>query len=85
MLCLTSCVELLLFHLFTIHATSHMKQQRHVSMSPSHLPYVIQTGDFRAQTSVHAEELLVEERSQRQAVERLHAGVVYLLRVLYFT
>lgn len=26
-----------------------------------YLPYVIQTGDFRAQASVHTQELLVEE------------------------
>lgn len=34
---------------------------------------------------MNAEELLVEESGQRQAVEGVHAGVVHLLRVLDFT
>ncbi len=50
-----------------------------------YLSYVIQAGDFRAQTSVHTQELLVEESRQRQAVERIHTGIIYTLRVLYFT
>lgn len=50
-----------------------------------YLAYVIQTGDFRAQASVHTQELLVEEGGQRQAVKRVHTGVVDVLRVLYFT
>lgn len=50
-----------------------------------YLSDVIQTGDLRAQTSMHTEELLVEESGQRQAVERIHTGIIHALRVLYFT
>lgn len=50
-----------------------------------YLPYVIQTGDFGAQASVHTKELLVEESGERQAVKRIHTGVINMLRVLYFT
>ncbi len=32
-----------------------------------------------------AEKLLVHERRQRQAVERVHARVIHSLRVFYFT
>ena len=50
-------------------------------MSP-YLSDVVQVVDLRRQSSVDAEELLVHERGQREAVERLHASVVHALGVL---
>lgn len=41
--------------------------------------------NFRRESTVHAEELLVHEGRQRQTVERVHASVVHPLRVFYFT
>ena len=38
--------------------------------------------DFRTETAVDTEELLVHQSSQGQTVECLHAGVVHILRVL---
>lgn len=55
-----------------------------VGVSP-HLADVVQAGDLWAQASVDTQELLVEEGGQRQTVKGLHAGVVYSLRVFYFT
>lgn len=34
-----------------------------------------------AETTVDAEKLLVHDRSQRQGAERIHAGIVDLLRI----
>lgn len=50
-----------------------------------YLPDVIQAVDLWRQAAVHAQELLVEQRGQRQAVKGLHAGVVHPLRVFDFT
>lgn len=50
-----------------------------------YLPDVVQAGDLRREASVHAQELLVEQRSQWQAVESVHAGVIHALRVLNLT
>lgn len=46
---------------------------------------VVQRVDLRRKAPVHAEELLVHQGGQRQAVKCLHAGVVNLLRVLDLT
>ncbi|KAI8035088.1 hypothetical protein M5D96_012181 [Drosophila gunungcola] len=45
-------------------------------------PNVLQLVYLGRKAAVHAQELLVHERRQRQAVERVHAGVVHALRVL---
>lgn len=43
---------------------------------------VLERVELWAETPVHAEELLVHDCSQRKVAERLHAGVVEVLRVL---
>lgn len=45
---------------------------------------VVQVVNFGRKPTVYAEELLVHQRSQRQAVECLHARIINLLGVLYF-
>lgn len=45
-------------------------------------PDVVQGVDLGGEATVDAEELLVHEGGQGQAVERLHARVVHALRVL---
>lgn len=51
----------------------------------TYLSDVVQIVYLRGEASVHAEELLVHERGQRQTVERFHTRVVDSLRVLYLT
>lgn len=53
--------------------------------SCTHFAYVFQIVNFRRESTMHAEELLVHEGRQRQTVERVHASVVHPLRVFYFT
>ena len=43
---------------------------------------IIQSMQFWAQTTMYAEELLVHDSSQGQCAERVHACIVYFLRVL---
>ena len=61
------------------------KKNRKISLNGSNLPDVIQRVDFGGEAAVNAEELLVHEGSQREAVECLHAGVIDPFRVLDFT
>lgn len=46
---------------------------------------VVQRVDLGRKAPVHTEELLVHQGCQGQAIKRLHAGVVHLLRVLDLT
>lgn len=43
----------------------------------THLPDVVQVVYLRGQSAVHAQELLVHQGRQWEAVERFHAGVVH--------
>ena len=51
----------------------------------TYFAYVVEAVDFWRESAVHTEELLVEQRGERQAVEGVHAGVIHPLRVLYLT
>lgn len=51
-------------------------------LEPVQLANVVQVVYFGGEAAVDAEELLVHERRQRQAVEGVHARVVHLLRIL---
>lgn len=62
---------------------AHGTERRRL-LEPVQLAHVVQRVDLRRQAAVHAQELLVHERGERQAVERLHARVVNALRVLDF-
>lgn len=73
-----------------VHQRSSLKptQQGYLNetlFSCTHFAYVFQIVNFRRESTVHAEELLVHEGRQRQTVERVHASVVHPLRVFYFT
>lgn len=73
-----------------VHQRSSLKptQQGYLNetlFSCTHFAYVFQIVNFRRESTVHAEELLVHESRQRQTVERVHASVVHPLRVFYFT
>ena len=43
---------------------------------------IVEGDEFRGESSMDAKELLVHHRSERQVAERLHRGVVEVLRVL---
>lgn len=60
--------------------TERRKKEQH-----RYLLDVVQRVDLGRKAPVHAEELLVHQGGQGQAVKRLHAGVVNLLRVLDLT
>ena len=47
-----------------------------------YLSNIVKIVDFRRESSVHAEKLLIHEGSKRQAVESLHAGVIDAFRIL---
>uniref|UniRef100_A0A182J1E9 Uncharacterized protein n=1 Tax=Anopheles atroparvus TaxID=41427 RepID=A0A182J1E9_ANOAO len=63
---------------------THGAERRRL-LEPVQLPDVVQLLDLGRQAAVNTEELLIHERRQRQAVERVHARVVHALRVLNLT
>lgn len=51
----------------------------------TYFPDVVKICDFWRQAAVHAQELLVHEGGQGEAVEGVHARVVHPLGILNFT
>jgi hypothetical protein len=51
-------------------------------LEPVQATDVVEGAQLRREATVHAQELLVHEGGERQAVERVHARIVHTLRVL---
>ena len=53
-------------------------------LEPVQLSYIVQSVYLGREAAMNAQELLVHERRQRQAIERLHACIVNAFRVFDF-